>query len=64
MSEHFSPDSNAHSYITRFKVSVNQLGEPCSDTKRYSLPRVKGFGKIRLRTKDTFEFVASVCKNL
>jgi len=45
MSEHFSPASNAHSYITRFRVSVNQSGEPCSDTKRYSLPGVKGFGQ-------------------
>ena len=32
MNEHFSPASNAHSYITRFRVSVNQSGEPCSDT--------------------------------
>ena len=32
-----------HIYITRFRVSVNQSGEPCSDTKRYSLPGVKGF---------------------
>jgi len=45
MSEHFSPVSNAHSYITRFRVSVNQSGEACSDTKRYSLLGVKGFGQ-------------------
>jgi len=45
MSEHFSPASNAHSCITRFRVSVNQSGELCSDTKRYSLPGVKGFGQ-------------------
>ena len=46
MNEHFSPVSNAHSYITIFKVSVNyQSGEPCSDTKRYSTPGVKGFGQ-------------------
>ena len=45
MSEHFSPARNAHSYITRFRVSVNQSGEPCSDTNRYSLPGVKGFGQ-------------------
>jgi len=24
---------------------LNQSGEPCSDTKRYSLPVVKGFGQ-------------------
>jgi len=46
MSEHFSPASNAHSYIyNKIRVSANQSGEPCSDTKRHSLPGVKGFGQ-------------------
>ena len=34
-----------HNYITRFRVSVNKSGEPCSDTKRYSLSEMKGFGQ-------------------
>ena len=45
MSEHFSPVSNAHSYTTRFRVSVDCSGDSCIDTKRYLLPRVKGFGQ-------------------
>jgi len=66
MSERFSPASNAHSYITRFRVSVNQSGEPCSDTKRYSLPGVKRFWAkdICIPRMLPLEFVASVCKKL
>jgi len=45
MSEQFSLASNAHAYTTRFWVSVNRSGKQFSDTKRYSLPEVKGFGQ-------------------
>jgi len=58
--------SNAHSYMTRFRVSVNKPGEPCSDTKRYSLPEVKGFGQktFAYRRMLPLEFIASVCKKV
>jgi hypothetical protein len=50
MGEYFNPVSDVHQYSTRFRVKAYSNGRDCSmvklvDSKRYSLPVVKGFGK-------------------
>ena len=45
MKENFIPASDVHNYNTRFRVSSQSSSDLFSDTGRYSIPKVKGFGK-------------------
>ena len=49
LSEHFTPINTVHDYPTRFRAKANAsldgTGFSMSDSKRYALPVVKGFGK-------------------
>lgn len=49
MQDMFTPASSVHSYSTRFRVTAQNPGNASivsfSDSGRYSLPKVKGFGK-------------------
>lgn len=46
MSEHFTPVSDIHNYPTRFRVKLNTNLDRSilTDSKRYTVPVVKGFG--------------------
>ena len=49
MQEHFIPVSSSHQYSTRFRVTTtnnsNNSDIGFKDSGRYTIPRVKGFGK-------------------
>jgi hypothetical protein len=45
MKENFIPASTVHNYATRFRVSSQSSSDFLTDTGRYSIPKVKGFGQ-------------------